>query len=152
MRNKYGIGVTYQAGDVIGKTLITKKEVLVYSKPTDSPDNKPIYAVKSGFPVGVVWSYLAPNGTERTRLWWMFQNDPYSKSLYYYIPHDSNAFDVKTLQQQMDASGIKSLATKAEEALNANLTTEQKIVKYAKYVGGAVIAYLLLREVIRKKL
>lgn len=152
MKNKYGIGVTYQAGDVIGKTLITKKEVFVYASPTDSPDNKPLYAVKAGYPVGVVWSFLNANGSTRNRLWWMFQNDPFSKNLYYYIPHDANAFDVKTLQQQMDASGIKSLETKATEALDANLTTEQKIVKYAKYIGGAVIAYLLLREIIRKKL
>jgi hypothetical protein len=32
------------------------------------------------------------------------------------------------------------------------MTTEDKIVKYAKYAGGAIIAFLLLKEVIKKKL
>jgi hypothetical protein len=152
MRNKFGVGVAYDAGQVIGKTLKAKKDIPVYKSPIDSPDNKPMYSVKAGYPVGVVWSYLQPNGTDRTGLWWMFENDPYSKFKYYYVKHDPNGFDVSLIKQQMQAEGIKDVATLAQEAVDANLTLEQKIVKYAKYAGGAVLAFLLLREVIRKKL
>lgn len=152
MRNKYGIGITYDAGQVIGKTLTAKKDIPIYKAPLDRADNKPMYYVKAGYPVGVVWSWLDPNGTDRTGLWWMFENDPYSKFKYYYAKHDPNGFSKSDLKQQMDAAGIKDVATQAQEALDANLTTEQKILKYAKYAGGAILAFLLLREVIRKKL
>jgi hypothetical protein len=152
MKNKYGIGLAYEAGYVIGKTLKAKKDIPVYKAPLDSADNKPMYKVKAGYPVGVVFSYLQPNGTDRTGLWWMFENDPYSKFKYYYVKHDVNGFDVSLLQQQMQAEGIKDVATKAQEAVDENLTLEQKIIKYAKYAGGAIIAFLLLKEVIKKKL
>ena len=152
MRNKYGIGVAYDAGYVIGKTLTAKKDIAVYKSPIDSADNKPMYYVKSGYPVGPVWSYLQPNGTDRTSLWWMFQNDIYSNFLYYYVKHDDNGFNVSLLKQQMQREGIKDVATQATETLDANMTTEEKIVKYAKYAGGAIIAFLLLKEVIKKKL
>ena len=152
MRNKYGIGEAYDAGYVIGKTLTAKKDIPVYSSPIDSATNKPMYVVKSGYPVGVVWSYLQPNGTDRTSLWWMFENDPLNKFKYYYAKHDPNGFNLTLLKQQMQRDGIKDVATQATEALEKDLTTEQKIVKYAKYAGGAIIAFLLLKEVIKKKL
>lgn len=152
MKNKYGIGISYDAGDVIGKTLIAKKDIAVYAKPSDKSDNKPMYYVKAGYPVGVVWSWLNPDGRDIQGLWWMFENDPYSKFKYYYVKHDPNGFSKSDLKQQMDAAGIKDIATRAEETTAANETTEQKLVRYAKYAGGAIIAFLLIREVIRKKL
>jgi hypothetical protein len=152
MKNKYGIGEAYDAGYVIGKTLTAKKDIQVYSSPIDSANNKPMYVVKSGYPVGVVWSYLQPNGTDRSSLWWMFENDPLNKFKYYYVKHDPNGFNLTLLKQQMQRDGIKDVATQATEALEKDLTTEQKIVKYAKYAGGAIIAFLLLKEVIKKKL
>ena len=152
MRNKYGIGLTYDAGSVVGKTLTAKKDIAIYKMPSDKSDNKPMYYVKAGYPVGVVWSWLNPDGGDRTSLWWMFENDPYSKFKYYYAKHDPDGFNKSDLKQQMDAAGIKDVATQAQETIAKNETLEQKIVRYAKYAGGAVIAFLLVREVIRKKL
>lgn len=107
-------GTTFSADDIIGKTLTAKQPVNIYRY-----DNweTPVYTVKAGQPVGVVFSYLAPNDT-RPELLWMFYD---ANKKPYYAKHKAGAYSVKSLKEQ-------GVLTEQEQA-EANQSTGDKIIK-----------------------
>jgi len=80
---------TFNAGDVIGKTLIAKKNIPLVRQPAD--DAQVIYTVSPGQSVGNVDTFLLPN-ENRSSLYWSFKD---ANGRNYYTKHAVGNFDVK---------------------------------------------------------
>jgi hypothetical protein len=133
---------TFNAADIIDKTLIAKTQVPLYRFPND--DAAVVYNVSPGQSVGKVESYLLP-AANRTNLYWQFKDQ---NGKFYYAEHKTGIFDVQELQQQ----GALTLQEQQAAAVEASLTTGDKIfrlIKNALLIGAGVY---LLKQVIDKKL
>lgn len=133
---------TFNAADIIGKTLVAKTQVPLYRLPND--DAEIVYTVSPGQSLGVVQSFLLP-GTNRTNLYWQFKDQ---NNNFYYSEHKQGIYDVKELSNQ----GALTLQQQQDAATEANLTTGDKIfrlIKNALLIGGGVY---LINTIIKKKL
>jgi hypothetical protein len=133
---------TFNAGDVIGKTLIAKKNIPLVRQPAD--DAQVIYNVSPGQSVGNVDTFLLPN-ENRSSLYWSFK-DANGKN--YYAKHAVGNFDVKELQQQ----GLLTLQEQQEQAIEASLSTGDKIFRLIKNIALIGAGAYILKQVIQKKL
>lgn len=133
---------TFNAGDIIGKTLIAKKNVQLKRI---AADNAPvIFNVSPGDVVGIVDSYLMPS-SERSELYWTFLD---SNNKPYYASHSVGKYDVKELQSQ----GALTLQEQQQAAQQAAMTTGDKIFQLIRNLAiGAAIIYLG-KQIIDKKL
>jgi hypothetical protein len=133
---------TFNAADIIGKTLVAKSQVPLYRLPNDNAEI--VYTVSPGQSLGVVQSYLLP-GTNRTNLYWQFKDQ---NNNFYYSEHKQGIYDVKELSNQ----GTLTLQQQQAAATEANLSTGDKIfrlIKNALLIGGGVY---LINTIIKKKL
>lgn len=125
---------TFNAADIIGKTLVAKSNVPLYRFADD--DAAVVYNVSPGQSVGKVESYLLP-AANRNNLYWQFKDQ---NGKFYYAEHKQGIFDVQELQQQ----GALTLQQQQQAATEASLTTGDKIfrlIKNALLIGAG--AYLL---------
>lgn len=125
---------TFNAGDIIRKTLVAKRDIPVYAYPGEN--REPIGKVKAGSPVGVVFSYFAADPFDnRSTLWWGFEPaSNYGK--YFYAPHKEGFYDIKVLQEQ----GVLSLEEKQQAEEEANMSWYEKLIKN---YGPAVVLTIL---------
>lgn len=122
---------TFSAADIIGKTLNAKKTVEVYRY---NDLTKPVYKVKPGQIVGVVYSYLMPK-EGREVLYWMFYD---ANKKPYYTKQEPGLYDIKSLRDQ-------GVLTALEEENKNSETTGDKILKLIKtglFIGAG--AYVLV--------
>ena len=133
---------TFNAGDVIGKTLIAKRNIPLVRQPAD--DAQVIYTVSPGQSVGNVDTFLLPN-ENRSSLYWSFK-DANGKN--YFAKHAVGNYDVKELQQQ----GLLTLQEQQEAVIEASLSTGDKIFRLIKNIALIGAGAYLLKEVISKKL
>lgn len=126
----------YNAGDIVGKTLIATKTVYIYRNPSEGSEI--IGTVKAGQPVGVVYAWLAPSAAlGRSVLWWSFF--PQSGQ-YFYTPHIEGAFDVVALNQQGVISTTEKTEKEKQEAEKANRTWYENVLRTAlPWLAGIVI-------------
>jgi hypothetical protein len=133
----------FNAKDIVGKTLIAKKKVFLYSSPTAK---NPLASINPGQTIGVVYSYLKP-GKNRPQLWWMFQNG----ARFVYVAHQEGSFDVQSLKDQ----GIKSTEERTKEEAE-KLEKQQKgavsfyIEKYVPWIIVGIFAVPLIKDLIKK--
>jgi hypothetical protein len=133
---------TFNAADIIGKTLVAKTQVPLLRLPND--DAPTVYTVAPGQSLGVVQSFLLP-GTNRTNLYWQFKDQ---NNNFYYSEHKQGIYDVKELANQ----GALTLEQQQAAAIEANLTTGDKIFRLIKntlFIGAGVY---LVNTIIKKKL
>jgi hypothetical protein len=133
---------TFNAGDVIGKTLIAKRNIPLVRQPAD--DAQVIYNVSPGQSVGNVDTFLLPN-ENRSSLYWSFK-DANGKN--YFAKHAVGNFDVKELQQQ----GLLTLQEQQAAEIEASLSTGDKIFRLIKNIALIGAAAYILKQVIQKKL
>jgi hypothetical protein len=133
---------TFNAGDVIGKTLIAKKNIPLVRQPAD--DAQVIYNVSPGQSVGNVDTFLLPN-ENRSSLYWSFK-DANGKN--YFAKHAVGNFDVKELQQQ----GLLTLQEQQAAEIEASLSTGDKIFRLIKNIALIGAGAYILKQVIAKKL
>jgi len=86
---------TFSAADIVGKTLICKETVPVYSLPNAADKDNLIGSVAPGESAGVVYSWVG--GVDGKPLYWQFQN---TAGKFYYVMHKPGRFDVKALKDQ----------------------------------------------------
>ena len=133
---------TFNAADIIGKTLVAKIQVPLLRLPND--DAPTVYTVSPGQSLGVVQSFLLP-GTNRTNLYWQFKDQ---NNNFYYSEHLQGRYDIQELQDQ----GALTLQQQQAAATEANLTTGDKVfrlIKNALLLGAGVY---LINTIIKKKL
>jgi hypothetical protein len=133
---------TFNAADIIGKTLIAKSQVPLYRLPNDNAEI--VYTVSPGQSLGIVESFLLP-GPDRTNLYWQFKDQ---NNKFYYSEHKQGIYDVKELANQ----GALTLEQQQAAAIEANLTTGDKIFRLIKntlLIGAGVY---LVNTIIKKKL
>jgi len=133
---------TFNAADIIGKTLVAKKSTNIYRLPNDAAES--VYVVSPGQSIGVVDSYFLPS-TKRNYLYWGFVDN---KQQPYYVEHKTGQFDVNTLKD----SGVLTLQEKQEQAEAANETTKDKIFRYSKNGFLLAAAVYLVKSIIDKKI
>lgn len=95
------IGVLYDAGDIIDKTLRAKVSIPVYDGvPTAGYFPNKIATIAAGQTAGTVYSYIDADPTNnRYGLWWVFYPGSVASS-YYYMPHGEGYYDIDTLTEQ----------------------------------------------------
>lgn len=123
---------TFNAADIVDKTLIARNTVPVYSYPDDSL--QPKSWVSKGDPVGVVYAWIGVNPAEGIdHLWWQFWDGINGA---YYAPHEAGLYDVDALKQQGVLSEKEQAIKKEEENMP---WYERLIKKYGGYVLLAVV-------------
>lgn len=133
----------FNAKDIVGKTLIAKKKVYLYSSPSAK---NPLASINPGQTIGVVYSYLSPN-KNRPQLFWMFKNG----INYVYVPHQEGSFDIKSLKDQGVISTEDKTKTEAEK-----LEKQQKgavsfyIEKYIPWIIVGIFAMPIIKDLIKK--
>lgn len=133
---------TISATQIIGKQLLAKKKVAIYRLPDDN--QKPVFYVEAGNPIGVVYSYLKLDVTKNRKfLYWMFLD---SNKKAYYIRHNENLIDLKSLKEQ----GVKSV--KEETAENQPKNFEYYFKEYAKPVLIGIAVTIIASKVLPKYL
>jgi hypothetical protein len=133
---------TFNAADIIGKTLIAKSQVPLYRLPNDGAEV--VYNVSPGQSLGIVESFLLP-GTNRTNLYWQFKDQ---NNKFYYSEHKQGIYDVKELANQ----GALTLEQQQAAAIEANLTTGDKIFRLIKNTVLIGAGVYLVNTIIKKKL
>lgn len=137
----------YSAADILEQTLIAKTDVPVYySVPRDGDGALPNAVVKSGNPVGVVYSWIGPDpqGLGIANLWWMFYGP---NGTYYYAEHIPGRYDVSALKQQGILTAEQEAAAAAAAAADASKSWYEKLfddVKPVLYTGIAVFAGIMV--------
>jgi hypothetical protein len=138
---------TFSADQIIGKTLIAKKPVPLYTSATKRFGS--FITVPAGRTVGVVYSYVG--GTGGDPLYWMFYAKLQGIEKAYYAEHLEDAFDGLALKDQ----GVKTDRQIEEAKKEENLSTGDKILeylkKYAMWAGIGLAGFLVFREILRKK-
>jgi hypothetical protein len=132
---------TFNAADIIGKTLVARKTTDIVRAPSD--DANVVYEATPGQSIGTVYSYLLP-GTNRSSLYWQFideNNKPY------YVKHSTGQFDISTIRGQ----GVLTLEEKQEQAASAAETTSDKIFRYIKNGFLVAAAVYLAKSIIETK-
>jgi hypothetical protein len=107
---------TYNANDVVGKTLFAKTSVDVFNSPGLTWTEK-LYTVQPGNVVGVVYSWVNRDGT----IWW--QLEPGNK----FVEHKRGRFDLNALKEQ----GLETTQEKEEAAKEAAKPWYEKLFKTA---------------------
>lgn len=137
---------TYNANEIVGKTLFAKKKIDVYN--SSAPDGKIIYSVNSGDTLGPVYSWVMKNGA----LWWQLEWQLEANNFGAFVKHEIGAFDVKALEDQ----GAQTTLDKINEEKEANKSSFDKIadlvsknIKTIAIIGGIA---LIVTTVIKKKL
>lgn len=143
---------TFSAAEIVGKTLIAKSQVNVYSLPDDSKQYK-IAVVKKGAYVGTVYSWIQKPGG----LFWQFQ----SGNSFYYVKHFTGAFDVTKLKKQGALTVEEQTASEEFEKLNQiqklgynvkqfvaekSTALDTGIKKVLIYTGLGVALYFLIKK------
>lgn len=143
---------TFSAAEIVGKTLIAKKQINVYSLPDDDKQYK-IAVVKKGAYVGTVYSWIQKPGG----LWWQFQ----SGNKFYYVKHFTGAFDVTKLKKQGALTVEEQTATEEFNKLNElqklgynvkqfvaekSTALDKGIKKVLIYTGLGVGLYFLIKN------
>lgn len=111
----------YSADAIIGYTLVGLKDVPVYKSASDYA--VPFGFVKKGQPVGVVYSYLAPNPTwNRSVLWWVYKD---GTGNFYYSKMEPGLYDISQLQEQ----GVISVAEQVRQQQLEALPWYERLIK-----------------------
>lgn len=133
---------TISATQIIGKQLLAKKKVAIYRLPDDN--QKPVFYVEAGNPIGVVYSYLKLDATKNRKfLYWQFMD---SNNKPYYVRHEQNSFDLGALKEQ----GVKTV--KQETAENQDKNFEYYFSEYAKPVLIGIAVTIIASKVLPKYL
>lgn len=120
---------TFNADEMIGKTLIAKQNVIAYY---GAPGSKSIFQIFKGQNLGLVFSWINKN-TPNGALYWMFHdhdNKPY------YVLHDPNKIALNLIDQATTKSDQQK-ATEATEA--AKKESEGTIPYYVEKWGKPVL-------------
>lgn len=133
---------TFNADQVIGKTLYALQDLPIYRDPSDSANS--VFTVKRGSPVGVVYSYLSPK-EGRSYLYWVFKD---TGGREYYAIHKQGLYDFKAIQDQ----GGKDTETVVKEAATANVSTRDFIATNIKTLVIIAAVAFLLKDPISKLL
>lgn len=108
---------TFSAAEIVGKTLIAKQATPVFNAPSYKPGALEIATVKTGQPVGVVYSWTGGKAGEPLN--WQFTDG----SRFYYVQHKTGAFDVSALRQQ----GALTTQEKAEKLAEESKSLPEKV-------------------------
>lgn len=134
----------YSASDIVDKTLVSERDLPYYNGVPDGayfPQQIGIFS--KGVVVGTVFSWVdADPAKNRPQLWWMFY--PGSSGSYYYMPHDSGAFDLDALAQQ----GVLS---EEQKAAQAQTWYEKVLTKVLPIVMVTVLGAAAIRGYLSRK-
>ena len=130
---------SFNASDIIGKTLYAKKTLVVKNLPSDNAPS--LYSVSSGQMVGIVDSYIEPKAGRNSNLYWKLTG-PTPK----YIEHKEGNFSDKAITTQ---GGVSLEQQKINEE-KANETFGQKIERYGIWIGVSLMAFILFRDQLKK--
>ena len=131
---------TFNAAQIIGKTLYAFADVNLTRQPMDGA--APIFKVKGGAPVGVVYSFLLPKEGRRY-LWWVFKD---ANGREYYAEHKVGKFDFQALKDQ----GAKDTETIIKEAEQAAQPAREFWGNKIVLIAGLALAAYLFKEPIAK--
>jgi hypothetical protein len=132
---------TFDATDIIGKTLQARTSVEIKRLPEDAAPV--VYTVKPGDSVGVVESYINPKPGRNVGLYWQFNDGSRS----YYAEHRVGRYNVQNLQTQ----GAVSLEDQQKAEQEANLSLYDRIGRWISYIGAGLAAFVLIRDQLNKK-
>ncbi len=141
----------YSMNQIVDKTLYAKSDMYVYGHAENG--TPPIYGVKAGDPIGVVYSWLDANPTYgRTGIWFMFY-PPGGTLKYYYAPYVQGWYNVSALQEQGALTEVEIIAEQKEKEEAANKTWYEvladKLIPVITWVALGAAAIHILPELLK---
>jgi hypothetical protein len=146
-------GDLYDTAKVLEKTLVAARDVPVYDGvPRGTYKPKQIGIVKSGKPIGIVYSFADADPTKnRPVLWWMFYPSS-STSGYYYTPHDAANFSLSALRSQGVISVAEQIAEDKAKEDDANKEWYEKILDRIVPIGvGVIVGVAVIKGLLSRK-
>lgn len=134
------MSATFNAADIIGKTLYAKTSVPLKRNPDDNA--AVVYTVSPGGTVGIVNSYILSKPGRNANLYWQFSDGNNN----FYAEHLIGRFDTKSVEVQ----GATSLEDQQEAAAAAAETWTDKVGKYVSYLAAGFGLFVLLRDQLKK--
>lgn len=134
------MSATFNAADIIGKTLYAKTSVPLKRNPDDSA--AVVYTVSPGGTVGIVNSYILSKPGRNANLYWQFSDGNNN----FYAEHLIGRFDTKSVEVQ----GATSLEDQQEAAAAAAESWTDKVGKYVSYLAAGFGLFVLLRDQLKK--
>lgn len=139
----------YSADDIVGQTLIAKKDTPIYLSAYDNAVSMGV--VKAGQPIGVVYSWVGPkagtDGWNRSQLWWCFVE---TSGMWYYTPHVEGQFDTSNIKQSGVLTVDEKRKAEAETQKRANMSWwEIAMHDYGMPIALAAIALFAAPGIIR---
>jgi hypothetical protein len=134
------MSATFNAADIIGKTLYAKTSVPLKRNPDDNA--AVVYTVSPGGTVGIVNSYILSKPGRNANLYWQFSDGNNN----FYAEHLIGRFDTKSVEVQ----GATSLEDQQEAAAAAAETWADKAGKYISYLAAGFGLFVLLRDQLKK--
>jgi hypothetical protein len=134
------MSATFNAADIIGKTLYAKTSVPLKRNPDDSA--AVVYTVSPGGTVGIVNSYILSKPNRNANLYWQFSDGNNN----FYAEHLIGRYDTKSVEVQ----GATSLEDQQEAAAAAAETWTDKVGKYVSYLAAGFGLFVLLRDQLKK--
>lgn len=128
-------GKTYDLGRLIGKTFYATKDVKVWDAvPLKyKPYSKVIGTVKSGNPIGVMFSW---NTDKDGSIYLMFErgkdiNRPANTFGSYFVKVENNAFNISSLKEQ----GLLTIKEEIQKEESQSVSFQDKLLKNLKTIG-----------------
>lgn len=134
------MSATFNAADIIGKTLYAKTAVPLKRNPDDS--GAVVYTVSPGGTVGIVNSYILSKPGRNANLYWQFSDGNNN----FYAEHLIGRFDTKSVEVQ----GATSLEDQQAAAADAAESWADKAGKYVSYLAAGFGLFILLRDQLKK--
>lgn len=136
---------TFNAADIVGKTLIAQEAVKAKLRPIDTEPNA--YNIAAGQPVGTVYSWISPS-PQNKRLYWMFK-DANGKS--YFVEHNEGRFSISNLKAQGVLTTEEKTAQEQAAAQPLTTTLTNSVTKLAYIAAAAYILAAVLPNLFKKK-
>lgn len=137
---------SYNVGDLMGKTLKAKKQLIAW---IGSPNSKTFFTIPGGKNAGVLYSYVYA-GKNKKDLFFEFEGNMSTLDQPYFVMYSKGAFDGSELREQGVKTVEQKIKEKEEEEARDKHPVEYYIDKYGKkvliFTGVTVITVVAIKE------
>ncbi len=138
--------MSFNAGDVVGKTLTAVMPVPIKRLPGDAAPV--VYTVPPGQPVGVVHSYISVGEAGNKKINWMLKD---ASGRNYYAEHLEGRYSTKGLKDQGLLTTKEKTEAEAQKDEPITKFIERNITKIAIIAGAAIVFKSVIPSLLKSR-
>lgn len=137
----------FYIGQLLDKTIMAARKVYIYRNA--AAGETPVGYVEAGQPIGVLYSWFAPDFSQNRDRYWLQFYPPNDYSYYYVVPFNDGDFDWSSLQQQGAITVIQQQEQAEKEKQEAETPFYEKIAKwFAEGLKGDIVKPIVTAGVV----